>query len=68
MVILTDNQIKALQNKLADADGKFNVEVVFDNGLMVQAEGFIEIHGYVEDEFHVGGKGYIDRSDYAKLT
>ena len=54
MVILTEDQIKALQNKLADADGNFYVEVVFDNGLTVQAEGYLWIHGYVEDEFHVG--------------
>ena len=54
MVILTEDQIKALQNKLTDADGKFYVEVVFDNGLTVQAEGYLWIHGYVEDEFHVG--------------
>ena len=53
MVTLTKEQIKALKDKLASADGKFYVEVEFDD-LMVQAEGFIEIHGYVEDEFHVG--------------
>ena len=54
MVILTEDQIKALKNKLTDADGNFYVEVVFDNGLTVQAEGYLWIHGYVEDEFHVG--------------
>ena len=53
MVILTKEQIKALKDKLASADGKFYVEVEFDD-LMVQAEGYLWIYGYVEDEFHVG--------------
>lgn len=53
MVTLTKEQIKALKDKLAKAEGTFSVEVDVD-GLMIQAEGYLLIDGYVEDDFHVG--------------
>ena len=53
MVTLTKEQIKALKDKLAKAEGTFSVEVDVD-GLMIQAEGYLWIYGYVEDDFHVG--------------
>lgn len=53
MVTLTKEQLDEIKKKLKDADGEFCVEVEFD-GLMVSAEGYLRIYGYVEDEAHVG--------------
>jgi hypothetical protein len=49
-ITLTKDQLEAIKGKLNDADGEFYVEIEFEefDGLMVQAEGWRYIYGYVE--------------------
>ena len=52
-----------LKDRLADVrdtDGKFDVDVVIDYLLTVNVQGWVEVDGYVEDDYYNGTGGYVE--------
>ena len=68
---LTKQQLDVVINSLADAhdtNDNFSVEIEVDDELTVIAEGFVEIYGYVEDDYYRGTGGYVEAYRNAGVT
>ena len=53
---LTGEQREKVMSALAeihDADGRFDIDIELDT-ITINAQGFIEIDGYIEDDYHCG--------------
>lgn len=67
---LTKEQVDAINCKLAevhDTDGNFNIDIDIDE-LSITAEGFVEIDGYVEDDYYNGTGAYVETHRSASVT
>lgn len=67
---LTTAQVDKIIERLADVhdvDDNFNIDVELDE-LSVTAEGFVEIDGYVEDDYYRGTGGYVETYRNASVT
>lgn len=73
MVTLTDRQLDAIKEKLAEARNEneaFSVEIDLGDGLTVVADGWVEIDGYTENDYHRGTGGFVEtyRAASVQLT
>lgn len=73
MVTLTDRQLDAIKEKLAEARNEneaFNVEIDLGDGLTIVAYGWVEIDGYTENDYHRGTGAFVEtyRAASVQLT
>ena len=68
---LTQAQVDTIISKLAevhDSSDNFSVEIDVDDELTVTAEGFVEIDGYVEDDYYNGTGAFVETYRNASVT
>lgn len=61
------NKIKSLLAEEHDTNGKFCVDIEVGDGFTVTAEGYVEIGGYVEDDYLNGTGGFVETSRNASV-
>ena len=71
-ITLTKEQLETIKDRLSaahDESDTFSVEIEFD-GLTIVADGYVEIQGYVEDNYLNGTGGFVEtyRSASVQLT
>lgn len=56
-ITLTAQQINVLTDELDDIrneNGSFDIDIEIDDSLTINAAGYVETDGYIEDDYHCG--------------
>ena len=72
-ITLSNEQLATIKDKLAQAHNEndaFSVEIDLGDGLSIVADGWVEIDGYTEDDYHRGTGAFVEtfRSASVQLT
>jgi len=71
-IILTEQQLDTIKDRLSAVHNEsdtFSVEICFDD-ITIVADGWVEIEGYEENDYHRGTGGFVEtfRSASVQLT
>lgn len=68
---LSKEQREKVINALAavhDENGRFDIDIELDDALTLNAKGWLELDGYLEDDYYNGTGAYIETHRSASVT